>query len=165
MNGPPGKGSNGSEYAHHVRGILDRVAELEARVQEQERRPAGGSLLTRTPVVGLVTLIFGAVVMWNIQSVRAEVEPLPPGAREASLQVSAMVLTAAVESYRETNGGLPASLEELGFPPGVTPEFEFVRRGEEFDIVVSMGGTRMRYRSEEGQASLLPQVTTGGPDR
>ncbi len=160
MNRRPKQGGGGDEYAAHVQGILNRVSELEAQIDEQKGNPRSGSLLTSTPVVGFVALIFGAVVMWNIQSFKSVGGPLPPGARESSLQVSAMVMTAAVESYKETHGRLPTSLNELGLPPSALEEIQYVARGGDFHIVTSMGGTQVRYRSEKGAASLLEQVTT-----
>jgi hypothetical protein len=70
-------------------------------------------------------------------------------------------MTAAVESYKETHGRLPRSQEELGLPPTAVSEINYIPRGDEFDVVTTMGGTQVRYRSEEGPASLLLQMTTG----
>ena len=160
VSGPPDEGSAGTEYAEHVQGILDRVAETKAQEEEQKRDLGRGPVLTRTPVVAIVVLLFGSVFMWNFQSMRSQAEPLPPEAVEASLQVSAMVMTSAIEGYRETNGRLPESLEELGMPPTVTQDIDYIPRGDQFDVVTSMNGTEVRFRSEDGLASLLQQMTT-----
>jgi hypothetical protein len=82
-----------------------------------------------------------------------------------SAQVSAMVVTSAVEAYRETNGRLPQSLGELGFPPAMTRDFDLIPEGEGFNLVMSMDGTQVRYRSEDGQLSVLLQTPAGVLDR
>ena len=164
VSGPPENVSHGYEYADQVQEVLDGVAESESRIRERDQEFRRGPFLTRTPVVALVALAFCAVVMWNVQSQRRQSEPLPAGVRETSLQVSAMVVTSAVEAYRDTNGRLPKSLVELGFPPSMTEDLDFLPQGEDFDLVLSMGGTQVRYRSEEGRLSVLEQLMAGTPD-
>jgi len=161
MSSPPGSTSDSQRYASHVREILDRVADLEAQVQDHRTAPRG-SPLTRAPIVAVIALIFGAVVAWDVFTLTRKPEPLPPSAAQSSLQVSVMVVTQAVEAYREAHGTLPASMDELGLPPGAEGVLQYRRRGENFDVTGAMGPTRVRFRSEEGPLSLLKQL--GPPD-
>ncbi len=158
---PPGGPHDSEAYARHIQEIMERVADLEAQVQGK-RTAHRGSPLTRAPFVAAVALVFGAVATWDYLTLTREPEPLPPSEARSSLQVSVMVVTQAVEAYREEHGTLPASLDELGLPPGAAGILEYHRNGKDYEVTGMMGAHRIRFRSEEGPLSLLQRL--GPPD-
>ena len=147
----PQRPSSSSDYADAISGVLERAAEIEGA--KGAAIEAKTPILARPPVVVGVTLVFAAMMFFNLRSSGREVPQLPPEAERASAQVSVMVATQALQAYRDEHGELPASLEDVGlseelydYDPGTDGHFE---------LRTTIGGATVRYDSREGVESLL----------
>ncbi len=141
---------SGSEYADTMRDVLEHAAEIDKAAGHVvvPKRP----VLTRPPVIIGVVVVFAGTMFFNFGSGRRRAD-ISPAAAEASAQVSVMIATQVVEQYREENGELPESLEDLGLE---ADQFEY-RRDEEgyYELGNAVEGSSVRYDSRMGPASLL----------
>jgi len=151
MEGPE---STGAEYAKSVQDVLAHAAEVDKaaghRTSPRKASAASG------PVLGVVALIFAAVVYYNVRLFTAEPAPLTPQQAEMSSGISLMIATQAVEAYRTEHGRLPESLEELGFPAG---SMAYRVSGDEYELGASQGvGDTLTSSSEDGPMQILEEM-------
>jgi len=142
---------SGSDYADAMRGVLERAAEVDGA--HGITASTKGPLLSRPPVVASVFIVFVGVMVFNLQSSRRKIPPIPPQAEAAAAQISVMIGTQVVEAYREEHGELPASLEDVGLEDEA---YVYSRSSDgHFELGAAVGSTRVRYDSREGPVSLL----------
>ena len=154
--------SPGHEYARHIQAVLERDREI--RAAEAFRPPPRQPLLLRGPVMGVTAVLFGAVLAYNARAWNPTPPPQPRIVQETSLQVSVLVASQMIESYRRENGRLPASLAEVGLPEDA---FTYRTFGDEYEIFASGEDAVVRYDSELGPEGLLrhlpePVIPGGG---
>lgn len=158
MTDQPPPRPTGSEYAEHIRAVVERAATTAAA--ENTYAPTQGSGLTRAPLVVALSVAFSAVVVWNVRVWSPAPDPLPAPVQERALGISLLVATQMVEQYREDRGVLPETLEEAGIPPAA---FTYRRDGDEYELFASEGGVTVRYDSLDGPRSLLDRLGAPSP--
>lgn len=147
----PAPPSSGSEYASTLRAVMERAAEVDSGEQPA---PPRRTRLTSGPVVAALAVAFVSVIAWNVVRWRARPVAPPPDEARASLDVSLLAATQAVEAYRAEHGTLPASLQELGFPEGM--RLEATDTG--FVIVARVGDSDVRFDGAEGIEGVLERL-------
>lgn len=145
----PGRGS---DYADNIREIMDRAARTDASVPAP---PPASPVLTRGPVVAVVTAVFLLVVGYNLRTLQTPPPPLPVEEAEVSASLTVVVATQAVEAYRKEHGRLPASLAELGFP---TEGLEYTVRGDAYEIRVVQGDAEVHTESGRPADGILSEM-------
>ena len=151
MDRPPPPSS--SDYADHVRGILERAAEVEAA---QGAETAQGKSVGNPLVLGVLAIGLVAVIIYNIQFSTGPLVPLTAEEAERATGITLMVATQAIEAYRQEHGVLPGSLEELGFPEG---SIAYTVSGSEYALgAATEESDTVRFSSEEGPMGILREM-------
>lgn len=154
MTEPLPSRSTGSEYAEHVRAVVERAAESEAR--QAVVRPPSPPALTRGPVLAVLALAFAGVVVWNASAWSQEPEPIARPIQEQALGVSLLAARQMIEDYRERHGRLPLDLAEAGVPGGA---FTYRVQGlGQYELFATEGGVAVRHDSEDGAEELLRRL-------
>jgi hypothetical protein len=143
--------SSGKEAADAVADVLRHAAERDeaARKAEQKAAPKGNPKWMLPQAMNLGVL---AVYFLVAQPTWTQVNPIqtPPSAERLQSMRTAMLIDGInrIETFRQNNGRLPASLQEAGSSPGLVSEVVYQTRGDSaYTLIGSVGDEDIVYDS------------------
>ena len=151
----------GSGRERVERGSAEEYARAVEAIDRPEDRPDGAD--PRLPprasgqgnrgiLLGVVVVAFIGVLVWNAYTVWRPPGPLAPEVAENAAKVSVFVAASQVESFREVNGRLPDTLEEVGLE---AEGLDYRRVGDGYELDGEVHGQGVRFTSTDDPEALL----------
>jgi len=128
----------------HVAAVMNRASEhAAAQVLARQAPPPPRS---RLYLLGLLSPVLLAVVVWNVAAFTRKPDVFTPGEEEQNAKVAIYIAASAILEYRAETGRLPTSLAAVDLDP---EELTFTPEGDGFQLTARIGDQVVTWRSLE----------------
>ena len=140
--------------------LVDEIVRRDAEIKNRAVRVAKPK--SRLPLLMAVLAVGIPVIAWNLIRLTRQVEVFTPAELQASAESRLLLTTVAIETFQDSAGRLPLSLDEAGL---ADDEVSYQLGTGRYTLTTHVEGRAIQYRSEESTdrlATAFETIMAGG---